>query len=199
MNVNRDQVGERRKCWYALRVKARSERMVAALVRQKGFEEFVPVYICKRRWSDRLKQVALPLFPGYVFCRLDPTMRLPVLTIPGAQHFVGIRNSPTAIDDAEMLAIQMATQSGLYAEPWPYLEAGRPVKVQSGPLAKLEGLLVQADSRCRLVLSMRFLRRSMAVEIDPAWIERWADGAVETSPSISHLSPDLRPSCEDNN
>src|SRR5580704_5645490 len=93
-------------------------------VRVKGFEEFLPLYRDRRRWSDRFKWIELPLFPGYVFCRLDSENRLPILTIPGVLHFVGIGKTPVPIDDSEITAIQMATGSGLFAEPWPFLEVG---------------------------------------------------------------------------
>src|SRR4051794_34835370 len=95
-------------CWLALRVKSRCEKTVAAAIRQKGFQEFVPVYHCRRRWSDRLKDMELPLFPGYVFCGMDPGLRLMVLTIPGALYFVGIGRTPIAIDNDEIAALQNA-------------------------------------------------------------------------------------------
>ena len=91
----------------------------------KGFEEFLPVYQCRRRWSDRLKEVEFPLFPGYVFCRLNPQYRLPLLTIPGVLHFVGIGKTPVPLEDAEITAIQAAVRSGLSTEPWPFLSSIR--------------------------------------------------------------------------
>lgn len=157
------------------------------IVRQKGYKEFVPIYRCRRRWSDRIKSIDLPLFPGYVFCRLDPMRRLPLLTIPGVLHFVGIRNAPIAIDDAEMAAIRIATESGLAAEPWPYFEDGQPVMVQGGPLERLEGRLVESRNQCRLVVSMSVLRQSVAVEIDRKWVA--TSGNEESLPSPLSLAP----------
>src|SRR5713226_7420357 len=88
--------------WFALRVKCRYEKLVSTLLRDKGYEEFLPLYWSRRRWSDRFQSVDLPLFPGYVFCRLDPQQsRLPLLITPGAMHFVGIGRSPEPIDDGE--------------------------------------------------------------------------------------------------
>lgn len=169
--------------WYALRVKTGSERLIAAIARQKGYEEFVPVFRARRCWSDRNKTVELPLFPGYVFCRLNPAFRLPLLVIPGVLHFVGIRNTPMAMDEAEVAAIRLATQSGLRTEPWPYLESGQRLKVQVGPLAPLEGLLVQTPDECRVVVSMSLLKRSIAVEIEAGWIgPRRADESTSASP-----------------
>src|SRR5215831_8282425 len=97
--------------WYALRVKSRCEKMVSTMAQNKGFQAFLPVYQSRRRWSDRVKSVEFPLFPGYVFCWLNPQNRLPLLTIPGALHFVGVGRAPAPIDDAEIAAIQSAVQS----------------------------------------------------------------------------------------
>jgi transcription antitermination factor NusG len=156
--------------WFALRVKSRCEKLVTTMARNKGFEEFLPLYECHRRWSDRLKSVELPLFPGYVFCRLNPQHRLPLLTIPGVLHFVGIGKAPVPIDDEEITAIQSAVKSGLSAEPWPFLEAGQRVRLEDGPLAGLEGLLVEVRKRYRVVVSVSLLKRSVAVEIDREWV-----------------------------
>ncbi|MFY9726811.1 MAG: UpxY family transcription antiterminator [Bryobacteraceae bacterium] len=156
--------------WFALRVKSRCEKVVSTIAHNKGFEEFLPLYQCRRRWSDRLKSVEFPLFPGYVFCRLDPQYRLPLLTIPGVLHFVGIGKVPVPIDDAEILAIQSAVASGLSTEPWPFLEVGQRVRLEDGPLVGLEGFLVEVRKRYRVIVSVTLLKRSVAVEIDREWV-----------------------------
>jgi transcription antitermination factor NusG len=101
---------------------------------------------------------------------LDPQHRLPLLIIPGVLHFVGIGKAPVAIDDDEITAIQTAVKSGLSAEPWPYLEAGQRVMLEDGPLAGLEGFLVEVRKRYRVVVSVTLLKRSVAVEIDREWV-----------------------------
>jgi transcription antitermination factor NusG len=155
--------------WFALRVKSRAEKFVATMAHNKGFEEFLPLYQCRHRWSDRFKTVELPLFPGYVFCRVNPEHRLPLLIIPGVLHFVGIGKVPVAIDDGEIAAIQSAVNSGLAVEPWNYLEVGQRVVLEYGPLAGLEGILIEARKQHRIVVSVRLLQRSVAVEIDRDW------------------------------
>jgi transcription antitermination factor NusG len=141
------------------------------MVRNKGFEEFLPTYQSCRRWSDRFKAIEVPLFPGYVFCRINPQQRLPILTIPGALNFVGIANTPAPIEDAEITAIQSAVSSGLLAEPCAFLEIGQRVKIERGPLAGLDGLLIEVRQQYRVVISVTLLRRSVAVEIDQAWVK----------------------------
>jgi transcription antitermination factor NusG len=163
-----DSCGSKR--WFALRVKPRSEKIVATITRNKGFEEFLPLQQTHHRWSDRIKAVDLPLFPGYLFCRIDPQYRLPILTIPGALHFVGIGKAPVPVEDAEIEAIQATLQSGLPAEPWPYLNLGQRVQLESGPLAGIEGLLIEVRKQHRLVVSVSLLGRSVAVEIEREWV-----------------------------
>ena len=155
--------------WFALRVKSNCEKIVALAAQSKGFQGFLPVYESRRRWSDRVKSIEFPLFPGYVFCRLNPQRRLPLLTIPGALHLVGIGKMPVAIEDAEIDAIQAAVQSGLSVEPWPYLEIGQRVQLDDGPLAGLEGILVGTSKDHRLVVSVTLLKRSVSVAIERHW------------------------------
>jgi len=156
--------------WFAIRVKSQRERSIAASIGTKGFEEFLPLYHCRRRWSDRMKSMELPLFPGYVFCRIDPLLRLPILTVPGVLHFVGIGRIPAPIDDSEMAAIQCAVRSGLRVEPSAYLEIGQRVRLEEGPLAGLIGILVEIRKQYRVVVSLSLLKRSVAVEIERHWV-----------------------------
>jgi transcription antitermination factor NusG len=174
--------------WFAIRVKPRAERVIATLLNHKGYEEFLPLYKERRRWSDRYKWVELPLFPGYVFCRLMSESRLPILTIPGVLHFVGIGKAPASIDDAEVAAIQATMRSGLSVEPWPYLAVGQRVRVEEGPLCGVEGLLIEARKQDRIVVSVTLLQRSVAVEIDRSWV-RPLDGSAQRA--VSQFRPIL--------
>ncbi len=156
--------------WFALQVRVRYENSVASHLRGQGYERFLPMYKCRRRWSDRIKETELPLFPGYLFCRFNPYNRLPILKIPGVVLIVGIARTPIPIDDAEINAIQTAVQSGLPSQPWPFLQAGEQVRIEYGPLCGLEGILLAFKGRHRIVLSVSLLKRSVAVEIDDAWV-----------------------------
>src|SRR6266700_4287857 len=156
--------------WFALQTRSRYEHFIAAMLRGKGYELFLPVYTCRRRWSDRIKELELPLFPGYLFCRFNPLDRFSILVTPGVIQAVGIGKSPVPVDDAEIAAIQTAGQSGLPRQPWPFLQIGKRVRVECGPLCGLEGILVDFKGRHRLVLSVTLLQRSEAVEVDGAWV-----------------------------
>lgn len=157
--------------WYVLRVRSRFENTVAAHLRGRGYEWFLPLYKCRRRWSDRYKEIELPLFPGYVFCQLNPLNRLPVLSIPGVVHIVGVGQVPLPVDEAEIVAIQTAIRSGLPRQPWPFLQIGHKVRVEYGPLCGIEGILLRFGSHQRLVLSVVLLQRSVAVQVDESWVQ----------------------------
>jgi transcription antitermination factor NusG len=156
--------------WYALRVKSRHENIVTMHLDARGFESFLPLYHCRRRWSDRCKEFELPLFPGYVFCRFNPLNRLPILSIPGVVGPVAIGRTPVPVDDTEVTAIQVAVKTALRSRPWPFVQMGQRVRIEQGPLCGLEGILVGFRGQERLVLSVTLLQRSVAVQVDEEWV-----------------------------
>jgi len=156
--------------WFAVRVRSNHEKVAAAHLRERGFEEFSPSCKVERRWSDRKKEMDQFLFPGYVFCRLDPGQRLPVLTAPGVVDLVGFGKVPSPVPDHEIEAIRRMVQSGLLVMPWPYLELGNRVLIERGPLAGVEGILDEMKGKCRLVVSVQLLQRSVSAEVDRNWV-----------------------------
>ena len=151
--------------WFALRVRPRTERVVAQALASKGYEDFLPLHTERRRWSDRVKVVEVPLFAGYVFCRFDVQARLPILTIPGVIQVVSVAKVPQPIPDEEMASLRAVVASGLEVQAWPYLHIDKPVRVIAGPLAGASGTLVSVKSRDRLVVSVSLLQRSVSVEV----------------------------------
>lgn len=156
--------------WFAVRVRSHHEKIAAAHLRERGFEEFSPSCKIERRWSDRKKEMDQFLFPGYVFCRLDPAHRLPVLSAPGVVDLVGFGKVPAPVPDHEIEAIRRMVQSGLLVMPWPYLELGNRVLIERGPLAGVEGILDEMKGKCRLVVSVQLLQRSVSAEVDRNWV-----------------------------
>src|ERR1700752_2177023 len=115
--------------WYALKVRSRLEKQVSANLGSKGYEFFLPLYKRKSRWSDRIKTLEVPLFPGYLFCQFDVTKRLPILQTPGVISVVGIGKCPEPIDPVEIDAIRTVVSSGVLYQPYPYMAVGDMVRV----------------------------------------------------------------------
>jgi transcription antitermination factor NusG len=156
--------------WYALQIQSRLASVASAALRDKGYEELLPLYRSSRRWSDRVKQFDLPLFPGYLFCRFDPSdRRVPVMTTPGVIGIVGAGKTPIPVADEEVEAVRTVLRSGLATQPWPFLTAGSRIYIEQGPLTGLQGIVTNADKIDRLVVSVTLLQRSVAVEIDRGW------------------------------
>lgn len=152
--------------WFALQVRTRWESSTALLLSGKGYQTLLPTYRTKKRWNGRLREATAALFPGYVFCQFDAQKRLPVLVTPGVIAVVGCGRIPLAVDAGEIAAIQTVVSSGCQAEPWPYLEVGQRVRIDSDALQGLEGILVNFKGNHRIVVSVSLLRRSVALEID---------------------------------
>lgn len=159
--------------WFAVNSKTNRERRVATALRNQGYEVFLPTYKVRRRWSDRIKEFLAPLFPSYVFCRFDPGDKLPLLKTPGVLSIVCVGSRPVSVDEEELENVRAMVGSGLPAYPWPYLKSGQSVTIAEGPLRGLRATLVETQTSGRkLIVSITMLNRSIAVDIDPAWIMR---------------------------
>ena len=162
--------------WFALYVRHRHEKAVAQAISGKGLEVFLPVYMTAHRWKDRMKNLILPLFPNYVFILAAPDQRHFVLSTPGIYDFVRLSGVPAPIPAEEIEAVRQAVSHGLNAEPHPFLKSGDCVRVKSGPLGGLEGVLVRKKNFYRLVLSVELLAKSISVEVDVSDVERVGHG-----------------------
>ena len=183
--------------WYALKVKTRCEELVAVSLRNKGYDPFLPTYSSKRKWSDRVKVLHLPLFPGYLFCRFDVKTRLPILTTPGVHSIVGIGRNPEPIRPEEIESIQRVLKAGLMCSPHPYITTGQVVRIEQGSLQGLVGLVTDVKSELRLILSVNLLMRSVSVEIDRNWVQlipplKQERSALALAQSLRHPSTDRR-------
>jgi transcription antitermination factor NusG len=163
--------------WYALQIHSRLAGFTSSTLNQKGYETFLPFYNSPRRWSDRIKIIKTPLFPGYMFCRFDIQNRLPVLATPGTINIVGAGRTPIPVEDGEIMAIRTIVHSGLETQTWPYLNVGAKIRIDRGPLTGLEGILVNSDKVDRLIVCVNLLHRSVAVEIDRQWASAVTDGS----------------------
>jgi transcription termination/antitermination protein NusG len=154
--------------WYAAYTSANHEKRVAIQLGQRSVEHFLPLYESVRRWKDRRKKLQLPLFPGYVFVRLALRDRLQVLQVPGVARLVGFNGRPSALPETDIEAMQTCLTRKACLEPHPYVQVGRRVRIKSGPLEGLEGIVIRKKNRLRFVLSLDLINRSAAAEIDGA-------------------------------
>jgi transcription antitermination factor NusG len=152
--------------WCAVQVRPRYEVPVAASLRGKGYQEFLPLHKVRRQWSDRSKVLKVPLFTGYVFCRFDPQIPWTIVSTPGVIRIVGTKKEIAVIDDREIEAIQIVAGSGEKVEPCAYAGTGDRVRIMNGPLAGVEGIVTGCTNQRRLVLSVDLIQSAVSVEVD---------------------------------
>ncbi len=157
--------------WFALRTKSRHEKAVCCSLSQRGFTPFVPLYQARHRWKDRTVTVELPLFSTYVFCQFEPSRRVEILKAPGVWEIVSSGHTPLEVQRGEVDALRRVLASGMPVEPWRYISAGEHVRVADGPLKGAEGVLIDAATQPKLVVSITLLQRSIMVELDAEAIE----------------------------
>jgi transcription antitermination factor NusG len=159
--------------WYAIRTRSRHEKMVADQLDKLGVENFLPLVKRTRQWSDRVKEVELPLFSGYTFVRVVLTSadRLRVLQTHGVAGFVGINCCGTAIPENQIEDIRTLLASEVTFEEQPFLRVGQRVRVRGGALDGVEGILSAQNDDRSLVISLEPIQRSLSVRIQGYTVE----------------------------
>jgi transcription antitermination factor NusG len=152
--------------WFALQTKSRNEKKVERLLTHKGYECCLPMYRQKRRWSDRVIEVELPLFPMYVFCRFNPSSTGKAISTPGVTRIVGFGGQPAEMEVTEIEALQLLGKSSLLREPWAYVPNGTLIQVETGPLTGVQGIFYSSEDKRRLVISVTLLQQSISVQLD---------------------------------
>jgi transcriptional antiterminator NusG len=154
--------------WYAVYTRARHEKRVEEQLRRKSVTTLLPLYESIRRWKNGRHRVQFPLFPGYAFVRIALKDRLEVLKVPGVVRMVGFDGKPIPLPEEEMEGLRRGLAAGVEARPHPFLTTGRHVRVVSGPLAGMRGILVRRKSQLRVVVSLELIMRSMIADVDIA-------------------------------
>jgi transcription antitermination factor NusG len=158
--------------WYAVCTRHQHEKIAARVLECKGFEVFLPLYKVRRRWQDRIKEISVPLFPGYLFVKEGLERWLAILSTQGVCSVISCGGRPAVIPFSEIEGIRRIIESPLRVEPHPFLKSGDRVRVKYGPIAGVEGMLVRKKNVTRVVLSVEMLGKSAAVEVDAADVER---------------------------
>jgi len=151
--------------WVVAYTCSRHEKSVAEQLRLRRVEAFLPVYSAMRLWNQRRAVVDLPLFPSYIFVRIKLREQLRVLEVPGVAHIVSFQGRHAVVADEEIETLRNAL-AARRAQPHPYMAAGARVRIRSGALRGLEGMVVRERGQHRMVVSVDFITRSVAVELE---------------------------------
>jgi transcription antitermination factor NusG len=166
-------LGEEAPSWFAVQTRPRYEKKVAAELHEKGIETFLPLNSAMHQWSDRRRLVHVPLFPGYVFVSIAPslTARISVLRTNGVLSFVGVRNMGVPIPEDEIDAVRAVVEGRVPFEPYPYLKVGQRVCIRGGSLDGVSGVLSAVNGDQSLIISVNLIQRSIAMRIEGYRVE----------------------------
>jgi transcription antitermination factor NusG len=157
--------------WFAIYTNSRHEKRVAKHCAERHIESFLPLYRKVHHWTKQSRvTLELPLFPNYVFVRIRPQRRVPVLAVPGVIGIVGRGHISSALSDAEIEALRTGLERNKF-EPHPYLVVGERVRIRAGSLEGMEGILLRKRNELRVVLTLDLIQRSVAVEVDADSVE----------------------------
>lgn len=159
--------------WYAVQTRGRHEKKVANKLQEKGIETYLPALREVHRWSDRNKVVEVPLFPCYTFVRVaaDNAERLRILQTNGVVRIVGTPTELCPIEERQIEDIRTLLGTKVPVMMYPFLKIGQRIRVRSGCLAGLEGILVSRPKESTLVISIEAIQRAIAINIDGYQIE----------------------------
>lgn len=154
--------------WFAIQTRSRHEKKVADELTGRGVEVFLPLITQTRKWSDRTKKVDFPLFAGYAFVNIvpEPKTRVRVLSAGGVVRFVGPSALGTPIPSTEIETLRTAIVNEIALRPLPFVRIGQKVRIRSGALAGMEGILMGTRGQRQLVVSISTIQRSVSLAIE---------------------------------
>jgi transcription antitermination factor NusG len=157
--------------WFAAYVNSHHEKRVVVHFAERHIESFLPLYLARHRWNNRCSvNLELPLFPNYVFVRIDPRKRVPVLEVPGVLSLVGFGRTLAPLPDFEIEWLRSGIRERKI-EPHPYLVIGERVRIKNGPMRGMEGVLIRKKTNFRIVLALDVIMQCVAVEVDAEDLE----------------------------
>jgi len=175
--------------WFAVYTLSCREKQVSRHMEIHAIEHFLPVTKSRRRWKNGCSVVIdEPLFPGYLFVRIDRTERNQVLAVPGVHSIVGTGKDPVPLPQFEIEALRR-TIDFLKIEPHPYLSVGERATILRGPLAGMTGIVTRKKNGLRFVLSLDLIMKSVAVEVDAADLEACAEVSWQAHDRTSSSVP----------
>lgn len=156
--------------WYAVYTSPRHEKSVQQHLQSRSVESFLPLYLSARVWNGRRATVQMPLFPGYLFVRIHQEQRLRVLEAPGVLNIVSSHGKLVPLPEGEIETLRAALETRS-SEPHPFLSRGRKVRIKTGPLCGLEGVVVRKTRQLRMIVSIPCIMRSFVVELEASDLE----------------------------
>lgn len=161
--------------WYVLRTMPQHEKKLVGYFQKKGVECYLPLVPRKRQWSDRMRVIEFPLFPGYVFLRFDwHALYKTILSYHGSIDFVRLEGVPQAMPEAqiETLRLIVASERDVHADPDVSFPPGVEIEIRQGPLKGVRGVVVRVKNKQRVFVHVPLLNQTVSAEVDVLDLEK---------------------------
>jgi transcription antitermination factor NusG len=155
------------KNWYVAYTLPRTEKQTQRMLDKLGFVSFLPLHKEIRTWSDRKKQIELPLFPGYIFVYTSLRERYKSLQVKGIVNYVSFDGKPATVPESviDSLRTVLNLNVEITNDRCNLPETDVRVTITEGPFAGIEGILIKKNGKSRLVLQIESLNREVSVEV----------------------------------
>ena len=161
--------------WYLVQTKPRQERTALVNLVRQGYEAFLPLLRRQQRRQGRLVARVEPLFPRYLFVRLQAEKDnfAPIRSTLGVAQLVRFGSAYACVPDALVTEIQgRAGPDGVAEQPPASFSAGDRVRVVAGPFAGYEGVFDAARGRDRVTLLLEIASRHVAIELPAGVVDQ---------------------------
>lgn len=151
--------------WYVVYTRPKSEIKVASCISEMGIESYLPLHIVIRQWSDRRKRIKVPLFPNYLFVKLDNTKKRCLFSIREFVRFVSIDKKPVVVREKEIMMIRQILDQQVEVSSEEYFQQGIKVRIRHGQLEGLEGLVIKNYGNTRILVKIDALMRAFSFNV----------------------------------
>jgi transcription termination/antitermination protein NusG len=156
--------------WYVLYTKSCHEFKVNRLLKMNQFLTFLPTVEEIRQWCDRKKRIQRPLFQGYIFvnCCMDNRNYYNLLNTQGIVKIIG---NPwpylSKVSDQQIESIKILVENKLPINIFSGLKNGDRIKIKSGVLKGLEGILIRKnEKKFSFVISIATINQSLEINLN---------------------------------
>lgn len=173
--------GQRFAAWFAVQVVPRFETSIARALEYKGYEAFLPRQVVRHPRFEQTTTCERPLFPGYIFCRMQGTALGLIVSTPRVVRIVSFGGRPSPVSEDEIDGLRKLADLGVEARPHPFLNVGQRVQINCGPLAGMSGILIQIRNQRRLVISVETIMKSVSVDVGASDVCAFEEGLALAS------------------
>jgi transcriptional antiterminator RfaH len=158
--------------WHVVYTRARTEKRVAARMNRNGIECYLPLQKVLKQWSDRKKWVWEPLFRSYLFVRIVPKQYQEVVSDPGVVRFIYFEGKPATVSEEQIEHLRRLIANEIPLERTsPLLKIGQRVRVISGPMLGIEGILHNFQGTRRILIQINGIDQALAIMLPSADVE----------------------------